>query len=303
MKYTPIAVYGLFLSAAFFSSRLGYLGDLIASFRYQWLMLSLLPALLVFFYHRHLGAMLFITSFTLIAVHLNWFSDLTVAAKGSAKLSVRQINLSYYNPHIVEQMSHLALQNWDVLIVQEFNDNNKALFETIKPKFYRFGSDDRVGFPMGLGVISRYPLLSSKVVYAYTQRVGYIELDLLVTDKIIKLFAIHPPSPRSYKDWKLRNELLQTIHVLTQKLDGFWFISGDFNTVPWSDYFHYSRKSLCSNALANYQTWQHLKGFPLMLTGLPIDNCVVSQNMAVSGLKIEEFVGSDHHLLSYDVSF
>lgn len=303
MKYINLALYFCFISIAFLAKDYGYVGDLIGSFRYQWLLFSFIPATLIAYHNKKLALCLLTASLFLTGLHLNWQSYFLSEPEKKTQLTVKQINLSYFNPYIKKELAKLAKEDWDLLVVQEFNDQHKPLFESIKPHYFKFGPSQRVGFPMGIGVITRYPIISSKVVFTHKERVGYVELDLLIAREVIKLFAIHPPSPRTRRDWQLRNALLKRLHNETKDAAGRWVISGDFNTVPWSVYFPFKNSLSCSQVRVNYHTWHYDSALLFSLIELPIDNCIVSEAIAITDLQIEQFNGSDHKLLSYQITF
>ncbi|CAH9061853.1 hypothetical protein PSECIP111951_02574 [Pseudoalteromonas holothuriae] len=303
MRYLLIGIYTILMISAFFVSSFGYIGDIVDSLRAQWLMLGVFTCILGLLYSRLLFLSLFAISCCLLVFHLRVVVQEQSEKNYHNQLTIKQINLRYYNQSVINELAKLNEQTWDLLILQEFNDNNTALFDKLKPEYYKFGSDEHIGFPMGLGIISRYPLISKKVVYTQMQKVGYLEVDILVGNSIITVFAVHPPSPRSKKDWLNRNELLLVVYEAVKKLEGHWLISGDFNIVPWSKHFPFTNMPLCSHSLVNNRSWQYLNWLPSIVAGLPIDNCVVSEHQNITNVSVELFKGSDHKLLSFQLRF
>jgi endonuclease/exonuclease/phosphatase (EEP) superfamily protein YafD len=119
----------------------------------------------------------------------------------------------------------------------------------------------------------------------------------------VSTILLHPPSPRNQLLWEQRNYLLSKVDQQMLQLKGHWFIAGDFNTVPWSRYF-LNHNNSCSQQGRNYASWYAVENkLAISLAGLPIDNCIVSQGTRLSGVHTQVIKGSDHHLLSYQLSF
>ena len=114
---------------------------------------------------------------------------------------------------------------------------------------------------------------------------------------------LHPPSPRTQSLWSQRNLVLSEVSKEIKNLKGSWLVAGDFNTVPWSRYF-INNKSSCFKRAGFYTTWS-LKNqlSDLKVLGLPIDHCLVSEDVSLSNVGVNSVSGSDHKLLHYELTF
>ena len=73
--------------------------------------------------------------------------------------------------------------------------------------------------------------------------------------------------------------------------------------MPWSRYFLNHNYS-CSQQGRNYASWSAVENkLAISLVGLPIDNCISEPRNATFGVHTQVIKGSDHHLLSYQLTF
>lgn len=219
------------------------------------------------------------------------------------RISVGQINLSYNNPHLEQSLKKLQDKQLDLLVFMEFSDKNRALFLDLKGQLHSYGEKPIEGFPTGIGVISKYPIIYKTQHILGQGKSAIIELKLLVDDTLLTVFISHPPSPRSKSKWELRNHTLETLQQLvkTEVAGGGRIITmGDFNTVPWSRHFSYfNNLSSCFKQAGPYVSWS-----PIPLSswiGLPIDHCYVDSTLHIDNFSTLPFEGSDHRTLVYDV--
>ena len=186
------------------------------------------------------------------------------------------------------------------VILSKHKGINKA---SVKPEYTRFGYKEIEGFPMGIGVVSKYPIIYRQVVHIDSPKSGYAHLKLLVDEKILNVVAVHPPSPRTQALWHRRNKVLAQVSLLLNDLKEPWLVVGDLNIVPWSNYIAINQGKWCYTALGHYYSWTATEKGPSALMGLPIDHCVTSPDINIHTLQVTPFVGSDHLLLDHSLSF
>jgi endonuclease/exonuclease/phosphatase (EEP) superfamily protein YafD len=146
----------------------------------------------------------------------------------------------------------------------------------------------------GNAVFSKLPLKSVRDK-AHIQRFNIHAEVSLGSDKLA-LFACHPPSPfPREKRFQQRNDEFDYLadDLARTKLPS--VVIGDLNCTPWSPYFSelITRSGLRDSAVGKgiQPSWTtHLQVPPL----LPIDHCLVSQNISVIRREIGPNVGSDH---------
>lgn len=294
----------LFICGLFFLSynpHSGYYSDLLLSFRLHWLILAFLMSLvLIVLRQLRLGGVSLMITLSALLLHLNVMSSFSTPLKSD--LQVIQINASYKNPDFAGQLERLHQQRWDILVLQEFSDQNRALLEPFLNNYELYGYEEVEGAPYGIIVISRITIHNRQLVQLDGDRLGYIKLTFLIDDDFITLYTAHPPSPRNESLWLRRNWLLNELLIAVQQEHTPWFIAGDLNTVPWSGFFINEAGNKCADRAPLYASWSLFDAHINIFTGLPIDHCILSEELSLVDFKLSKFNGSDHQLLKYNLA-
>ncbi|MBE0357240.1 hypothetical protein D9981_05225 [Pseudoalteromonas phenolica O-BC30] len=288
-----------------------YLFDLLSNFQLHFLLLALFLSIPLLLKSVKIGAISAAVSILLFASNHLWlFSKAqpleTESLNEPLKLHIVQANLSYFNPVLRTAVEELNSLNADLYLFYEFNQEQKPLFLEITGKRYKFGDGDYDGFPDGMGVISKYPLINIKKHKILPRKGTVITLTLQLPKQNLDLILLHPPSPRNLDKWQKRNVLLSSVQPLVEFTKSkHVLVAGDFNTTPWSN--HFPRHHLltpCYQQTGMYASWHahkylHPYGW---LTGLPIDHCLTSNSIKVTQFKTHSLPGSDHLALDYKIS-
>jgi endonuclease/exonuclease/phosphatase (EEP) superfamily protein YafD len=152
----------------------------------------------------------------------------------------------------------------------------------------------------GIGVYSRVPLLSAKVARFPADGPPTVVARVRVAGKPVAVMVTHVHTPFA---GSIHVRQLDALAAARSQLGKRVVVCGDFNTPPWSgplrDFAADARLHdlYGSHAWAAYSwpTW----GYVLRL---PIDNCFVSNGVAVTGYHDGSNVGSDHRPLVVDIS-
>ncbi|WP_235591170.1 endonuclease/exonuclease/phosphatase family protein [Pseudoalteromonas sp. H105] len=278
-----------------------YFGDLITSLRMPLLVLTFVCGLLLLLMNVKkiaLGILAAcIAGLLTLLPSPSWTTSLS-----AEMLSIKQINLNYNNPHIAKQLAALKNQSWDMLVLQEYSDLNRHLLRPFLTQADLFGYREVEGIPYGIVVISRLPIVYRQQVKLDGDRLGFIKLRLLFKDTVITTYIAHPPSPRTKQHWQNRNYLLAAMReaLLSEKTP--WLVIGDLNVVPWSYYFDFGTASSCYTQANAYVSFTPFRFFDSLFTGLPIDHCIFSDEFSLENLSVTSFEGSDHKMLSYQLS-
>ncbi|GAA59816.1 hypothetical protein P20652_1680 [Pseudoalteromonas sp. BSi20652] len=296
----------IFLSAALVFIALAYnplnnfYADVFTSLRIQLLFLALVCGLLLLALKLYKigGGVLLICVIGLAPL---LFSFSSPSSTDGRVLTVKQINLNYNNKDIETHLSILLQQKWDIVILQEFSDKNRNLLSRFLTTTDMFGYEEVEGIPYGIVVISRIPMVYKHQIKLDADRLGYLKIKFLFDDKLLTAFVAHPPSPRSKQHWQNRNTLLAALNTAAHEEQNPWIIAGDLNTVPWSSYFNWSDSKTCFDK-SRYVSFMPFEKGRSTLTGLPIDHCIMSEKISLHRLEVNDFKGSDHKMLSYDLT-
>jgi endonuclease/exonuclease/phosphatase (EEP) superfamily protein YafD len=101
-----------------------------------------------------------------------------------------------------------------------------------------------------------------------------------------------------------RNEQFTKAASILRATEGTKFLIGDLNTSMWSPYFaDLVKGSGLRDARAGFGL---IPSWPMPLPAflqIPIDHCLVSDDVVVKGIKTGQRTGSDHRPLIVDVQF
>ena len=280
----------------------GYLFDLTAALRGLLIVCSFLPAFFLLWWSKKLSLSLIALSIGLVLFHFKPYSADTKA--NNTDIKIAQVNLQYSNPNLSQIIkSHFVEEQNDILVLFEFNDTQRHVLDELNTQYHVFGYAEVEGAPFGIIVISKLPIVQKQIKRFDNPKLGYVKLSFLYNKVMLNSVFLHPPSPRTQSLWSQRNLVLSEVAKEIKKLKGSWLVAGDFNTVPWSRYF-INNKSSCFKRAGFYTTWS-LKNqlSDLKVLGLPIDHCLVSEDVSLSNVGVNSVNGSDHKLLHYELTF
>ena len=121
-----------------------------------------------------------------------------------------------------------------------------------------------------------------------------IRARIRVGDQLVNVIVVHPPPPVGGALYRERNRYLQALTEYVAALQGPVIVAGDLNSSMWSGHYHplEERAGLHNtrNGFGVLPTWPA----DFLAMGIPIDHCLVSQDIAVLELRVGPDIGSDH---------
>ena len=195
-------------------------------------------------------------------------------------------------------MNVIREQKPDFVVLEEVTESwMRALSGLTNPLPYVVTSPREDNF--GIAFLSQHPLLSKSVLFLGKAEVPSILVSVKIDGGVIEILATHPLPPVGSEYSSLRNEQLDRIADSIKGRSPFLLL-GDLNMTPWSPYF---QRFITQSGLHN-----SAKGFgfqpswpaQLPFLGIPIDHCLHSEGIAITGRKIGPRVGSDHFPLIVD---
>jgi endonuclease/exonuclease/phosphatase (EEP) superfamily protein YafD len=189
----------------------------------------------------------------------------------------------------------------DLVFLQETGDAWRDQLEPLRKEYPFYEAALR---PHGAGmiVLSRKPFDSVEVLALdESQHVAILARVNLVKHSITVL-GLHPTTPIDPFKFRNRNLQFREAASLLNKIDGHKILIGDLNTTMWSPYF----EQLTRDAnLRDARLGFGLKtSWPMPLPSflrMPIDHCLISQELRVEAVEISAHIGSDHRPLIVDI--
>jgi endonuclease/exonuclease/phosphatase (EEP) superfamily protein YafD len=204
------------------------------------------------------------------------------------------------NRHPEEIYRIASRESADVVCFSEIND---FWIQRINATFNEYPYKALFSNYGGIGMVSKLPIKDSKLLLAqFRNRPRVLGLVNLKNGRTISILSVHPSIPLNAPAFEGRNQDFALYVKDLADLPGPKVIIGDFNCTPWSYYF----QKLCADTglldaalgFGPQFSWSYRGWFiPVM----PIDLCLVSPDMIVSKVKIENAAGSDHRPLLVDV--
>ena len=145
----------------------------------------------------------------------------------------------------------------------------------------------------GVALFSRYPISSSKVDYYGSRSRPRITAKIKVAESELTCVLIHPVIPLG-NCFSMRNGELEVIGNQVAGINGAKIVFGDFNCSPWSSYFSaLEEKGKLKDSELGFgpqPSWHTQLPYAL----IPIDHCLISENMNTLARSVGPNIGSDH---------
>jgi endonuclease/exonuclease/phosphatase (EEP) superfamily protein YafD len=121
--------------------------------------------------------------------------------------------------------------------------------------------------------------------------------------RVLNFVGVHPLPPTGQSKAQERDSRLDEVGRLLGGKEGARMVLGDLNCTPWSPYF---RKLLRAGDLRDsgrWRGWAPTWNPGISWLRLPIDHCLVSEEIGVARRAIGPEIGSDHRGLVVEVFF
>ena len=213
-------------------------------------------------------------------------------AEGAPTLAVLAVNVRASNTEHAALLDAVSRENPDVVLVVEFTNawaERLAPLAARYPHQFSLPRDDA----FGIALFSRYSLEA-----AYDPALGAtatIDARVVAPRGAVRLVGVHLRPPMSRHRAHERNTELAALAKHVANIDEPVAVLGDFNMTPYSPYF---TSFLATTGLRDARsgfgpdfTWPTF--FPLL--GVPIDHCLVSEDLVVAQYRRLRAFGSDHY--------
>ena len=227
----------------------------------------------------------------LLAVPLPWLTASAYApasGKTGGLLKVASVNVNLSNRDIEPLAAWLSKEQVDIVAVLEVSTGYSSKLQALAEYPFKRIVPDRG--PFGIALISRHPLLHSKVIYD-ADGIAHIEAQVRWQDHVISFVAIHPMPPLSPHYHAVRDSKLRALADAMVASRAPAILAGDFNATPWSSAFSGLAEQGLHRVTGLAPSWPaKMQG----MLGIPIDHVLVTPHWAVAASLIGPDLGSDH---------
>lgn len=258
-------------------------------------------AVLVFALSRHwtLVSVAAVLTVAVLAVQVPWYIGSPDPGSGTALRFVSaNLLLGEAEPAAV---AALAAGHADVLAVQELTPDLAATLAPALARDFPYSALRPRERAAGVGLWSRYPIISSGSDESFTRGLIYARIQLPDTDFETTVISTHMPPPRSaFESW--RNDIGRLGSVLRGLPDGPVIVGGDLNATPDVGAFRQLLRDGYRDGAAQVgagltRTYPSDAVFPPVLA---VDH-IMTRDATVTSLRTVEVAGSDHLALAADV--
>lgn len=212
----------------------------------------------------------------------------------SVALKLMLANVLYVSSRYRKLLDQVGAHEPDVVVLQEFTAEWLAGTETLNASYpYSFVRERSKG--AGMAIFSRYPMSETEAIrFDATERAGvFTRLDVEGTS--LSLLTIHPSTPMTGQLFAQRNNQLAQAATRLRATNEPKVLLGDLNTSIFSPYLH--------DLLRGGGMRDARRGFGLLgswpnplpaFARIPIDHCLVSNEVGVERIRTGRGIGSDH---------
>lgn len=279
----------------------GYLGkynyifDLTSHFKLQYLIIGFCTFFFFLLTRHQLWAIISLCCILLNLMEIvPWYFPPAAFAqeKATGQLRVLVSNVLYTNKNYSKVISLVRKEKPDIAVFVEagklWNQELIALkdllpYSAIAQDSQRFGTTLYSKFPLENVAIEKFQGPRSTIVATINYQ-----------GKKVIVMGTHPNYPVSKIGFFQRNSQLKSMADYLAKVNNPVILMGDFNITMWSPFYHrFIQESKLKNGRFGFGLQPTWPAF-LPLLAIPIDHCLVSENVQVINFRTGDNVGSDH---------
>ncbi len=222
-----------------------------------------------------------------------WYLSPDEPPAAAAEMKLMLSNVLASNPSADRFLELVASEAPDVVVIQEATPSFMAQLGPLDSDYPHRIAEPRDD-PFGIALYSKLELESAAVNSSVPMGFPEIIARLTSGDKALNLIATHPVAPIGASNVSSRNLQLDGVAQLAARTPPPLVLIGDLNTTMWGH--HYERLVSTAglrNARAGFgvhPTWPMFMPFAM----IPIDHCLVSDDIRVTAFESGPTVGSDH---------
>jgi endonuclease/exonuclease/phosphatase (EEP) superfamily protein YafD len=295
-----VTVLGAALTAAAYGGRWGWLWELTTHFRVQYFWALTIAAMVLAVCRRPLwttAAGVFAAMNLAVIAPLYFAPD--VPTERGTPMRALSLNVYWHNNQFAKVLHWIRQEQPDFFLLLEVTPQWIGACEELEDDYPYHRAAAQLS-PGGIAFYSRVPTASLDI--RYVGGMPTVVAHMAPATGPFTVIGAHPSSPRSAAEFARRNREIDALTELAVFQRGPRVLIGDLNTTSWSPYF---QDFLEATGLVDSRlgfgvepTWPAL---PLPLR-IPIDHCLVSRDVAVTGRRVGPAVGSDHRGVAIDLS-
>jgi endonuclease/exonuclease/phosphatase (EEP) superfamily protein YafD len=293
-----ILVSALLLSVAGRLGRLSKYAELASHFKVQYLIGSAVCLLACLFYREPGWA---VAATIGVAINLAevapWYGlrKRRAGDRYGRRIKLILANVNHENTAHERFIAFAQKHNPDALVIQEVTEGWRESLRALH-SLYPFIEELPKGGGAGMAFYSRFPFERLTVAFPEGAARPSILAKLNIDGALVSLLSIHPRTPIRGARYKLRNGMLAAAADCLRDLPGPKICIGDLNITPWSPYYRsFVERTKLVNVRKGFgllPSWPTFLFFKCLM--IPLDHCLVSDDIRVADARTGEPMGSDH---------
>lgn len=291
-------------SLATFADNLHRYLEMFSHFRLQYFLAAAILAILMFVLRsgRWAAAMLVLTLINAVPVMTWYLSDAEADSVSNPRFKLLSSNVYGGNADTQALLDLIRSEQADLLFIQEVTGQRSrelaALHEDY-PYSLKIPREDN----FGIAVLSRRPFDTARIVESPPHKYPTLVVEVAIYGKPVTFVTTHPSPPLGDAGYDARNIQLADIAELMNAQSGPRVLIGDLNTSMWAQ--HYEELVDSTGLVDARQGFGVLPSWPTRLpfAMIPIDHCLVSEELVVKDIRTGPNIGSDHLPLIVELSF
>lgn len=277
--------------------------EITSHFKVQYLAASVVCLALLISLKAWRWASIAVLCVTLNAIAvLPWFISSSKPEPLTHNLRLLQSNVNAANTNYPALLNLVEKEKPDLLIVQEASDGWRDALEAMNKThpYSRFvvNRDNA-----GIALFSRFPVEDIDTMSGDELGFPILIAKINIDDVKLTLVSLHPPPPGTNEYLRERNQQLMQVAELVKQLPHPLIVAGDLNISLWSPYYtefvNRSELKAARKGFGILPTWPTHNRFIM----IPIDHCLVTNEIQVSNCRTGTEVSSDHLPLITDMTF
>jgi len=277
--------------------------ELTTHFRLQYVLTAVACALVFTIYQSWKFVPIAVLCAILNGVYLAPYWRAPEAQNGTGQpFRVLHANVLKDNQNYEGALRLIQQSNADLLVLQEVTDDWVQQLKVLEKEYPYFKSVPGLA-GSGMALFSRFAFADLEVLTLDESTHIAIKAKIKVGEnKEVTVLSLHPTTPITASKFANRNRQFKAASTIMRSTSGPKFIIGDLNTTMWSPYFtDLVRTSGLRDARKGFGL---VNSWPMPLPSflrLPIDHCLVSDDVKVSSIKLGPGIRSDHRPLVIDL--
>jgi endonuclease/exonuclease/phosphatase (EEP) superfamily protein YafD len=217
-------------------------------------------------------------------------------------LRVMLANIQWDSNNYAALTAAINQERPDIAVLQEFTEEWQNQLQSLRAEFPYCELAPRPS-GSGMALFSRYPITKVEVLSLDLSSHVALHVTVDVQGSKLSILALHPQTPIGLDKLANRNQQFARAAVLMKETAGPKLLIGDLNTTMWSPYFS---DLIRDSGLHDARLGFGLRpSWPVPLPGflqLPIDHCLVGNDLTVESIRVGTSTGSDHRPLIVDLN-